>query len=173
MALGANCTQSVNYSILDTLFRKRAKLKVVPSDVFVDVGCGKGRVINYWLMNGYKNRIVGVELDPEIAELSRHRLRRFPNVEIIAGDINENIPDYASIFWLFNPFNEQIMMIFKRRLEERFLQRGNVKLLYYNCHQVRVFCDDPNWAVTDLGKINRLSAALITMTRAKSVAPAE
>jgi SAM-dependent methyltransferase len=163
-ALGMKGTQSAHYWTLDVLFRKRAKLQIGRSDVFVDVGCGKGRVINYWLHRGYTNRIVGVEIDPEIAELPRRRLERFPNVTIITGDICDNIPEDGTIFWLFNPFNEFVMRRFKRKLEEVFVDRRNVTLLYYLCYQVKLFHNDPNWRVRALGQVNRLPAALITMT---------
>jgi SAM-dependent methyltransferase len=163
-SIGMNGTQSAEYWMLDVLFKKRAKLAIRPSDVLVDVGCGKGRVINYWLMRGLTNRMIGVEIDSEVAELTRRRLQRFPNVSIVTGDINDNIPPDATIFWLYNPFNERIMREFKRSLEQMFADRRNVTLLYYLCHQVRLFRDDPIWNVTDLGSVNRLAAALINMT---------
>jgi SAM-dependent methyltransferase len=167
--IGANATQSAEYWMLDALFRKRARIEIKSSDVLVDVGCGKGRVINYWLMSGFTNRIVGVEIDPEIAEQTRRRLQRFPNVTILTGDILDNIPNDATFFWLYNPFNERIMRDFKLALEQIFGDRRDVTLLYYLCHQLRLFLDDRNWCVTELGSVNNLSAALIRMSPRVSI----
>ena len=161
---GANGTQSVEYWMLDVLFKKRSGLTIQPSDVLVDVGCGWGRVINFWLMQGYRNSLVGVELDPEVAEPTRQRLRRFDNVSIITGDIVDNIPSDATIFWLYNPFNEIMMAACKRKREALVSVRRNVTLLYDLCHQAHLFENDANWRVEDLGKLHHMRAALITMT---------
>ena len=56
--LGAHDTASGHYSVLSCIFRK---YKIKDSDVLVDVGCGKGRVINWWLKQGHQNRIIGMD----------------------------------------------------------------------------------------------------------------
>src|SRR5215467_3511629 len=56
---GAYATANSSYETVRKLFRER----VQPLDVLVDVGCGKGRVINAWLREDYANRLIGVELD--------------------------------------------------------------------------------------------------------------
>ncbi|MGC2143068.1 MAG: methyltransferase domain-containing protein [Candidatus Acidiferrum sp.] len=103
--LGAYATNNSSYGVIHTLFRGRVK----PSDVLVDVGCGKGRVINAWLAEGYANRMIGIELDPDVAAESRRRLRRFPNVSILTGEILANFPRDGTLFYLFNPFNAAMM----------------------------------------------------------------
>jgi SAM-dependent methyltransferase len=158
--LGAVMTGSSDYLQLDELFR-RARIRINPDDVLVDIGCGKGRVINYWLARGYRNRIVGLELDPEIAESVRRRTKPWPNVAIIAGDAIENLPEDGTVFYAYNPFNAAVMSRLKARMEALFLGKREVVLLYYNCHHKGVFEGDPAWRVESLGEVGPLPAALI------------
>jgi SAM-dependent methyltransferase len=137
---GAYATANSSYAAVLDLFRGRVK----PSDVLVDVGCGKGRVINAWLLEGYRNRLVGVELDPEVAARTRARLRRFSNVSIIGGDIISNFPDDGTLFYLYNPFDAPVMARFKHRLKESLSRRtlGEATVIYNNCRHARVFSED-------------------------------
>ncbi|MGB2622944.1 MAG: methyltransferase domain-containing protein [Candidatus Acidiferrum sp.] len=138
--LGAYATNNSSYGVIHTLFRGRVK----PSDVLVDVGCGKGRVINAWLAEGYANRMIGIELDPDVAAESRRRLRRFPNVSILTGEILANFPRDGTLFYLFNPFNAAMMSKFKETLKECLSSRSVPKatLVYYNSLHADVFAGD-------------------------------
>jgi hypothetical protein len=162
--LGADRTGSSDYQQLDELFR-RAKVDIKPADVLVDIGCGKGRVINYWLARGYRNRIVGLELDSDIADSVRRRIRSWPNVAIAAGDAVDNLPEDGTIFYAFNPFNAAVMARLKARMEALFRGTREVVLLYYNCHYTGVFENDPTWRVESLGEVGPLPAALITLMK--------
>jgi tRNA G46 methylase TrmB len=110
--IGARETANCDYEALSRIFANRIKA----SDVLVDIGCGKGRVINWWLHNGCRNRIIGIELDEEIANRTRQRLRRYKNVSIITGDAIQNLTADGTLFYLYNPFKEHIMEAFKKRL---------------------------------------------------------
>lgn len=143
--LGAHSTENSSYSSLKQIFDGVIK----SDDVLVDVGCGRGRVINWWLSQGLRNRIVGIELDENIANQTRHRLRRFENVEIIAGDALEQLPRDASLIYLYNPFDALVMQFFKHRVKET-LSRSNrnvTTLVYLNCKHLDVFEQDPHCSI--------------------------
>ena len=86
--LGAKNVTNTDYAYLSNVFKNRIK----PTDVLVDIGCGKGRVINFWLGCAPHNRIIGIELDDALAVKTRQRLRKRKNVTIISGDAISNIP---------------------------------------------------------------------------------
>ncbi|MFZ2199065.1 MAG: methyltransferase domain-containing protein [Thermodesulfovibrionales bacterium] len=140
--LGAYDTQSINYSVLSCIFRK---YKIKDSDVLVDVGCGKGRVINWWLKQGHQNRMIGLELDGAIAEQTRKRFESYKNVEIIYGNALENIPEYGTIFFLYNPFDRSSTRAFKDRLKEKV--RNRVQIIYANCEHLDAFSADTDWTI--------------------------
>lgn len=105
-------------------------------DVIVDVGCGKGRVINYLLSRKTKNRIVGVELDPDIAQSTAHRLRRYRNVTILTGNILDLWPEDATLFYLYNPFGEDVVRSVSQRLK---IHPRRFTVIYYNCVHRAIF----------------------------------
>lgn len=141
--LGIRDTASTDYAVLPLIFEGI----VQESDVLVDIGCGKGRVINWWLSQGLRNQIVGIELDEKVALKTQRRLRRHRNVQIIAGDALALLPDNGTLFYLFNPFNKPWVVAFKDRIAERSARRDARMILYYNCVHVDVFKSDPHWIV--------------------------
>jgi hypothetical protein len=138
---GAADVVNSQYSVLPHIFAGR----IGPSDVRVDVGCGKGRVINWWLSQRLRNRMVGIELDPDVASATETRLRRFSNVTIVNEDATAWMPDDASLVYMYSPFNAGVMRRFKQRLVEQFGQQG-ITLLYWNPQFVEVFFDDPHFS---------------------------
>ena len=143
--LGAVDTENTDYAVLPLMFDGLIR----DSDVLVDVGCGKGRVINWWLSRGYRNPIYGIELDPEIAQRTRARLKKVKNVTIITGNALDNIPHDATFFYLYNPFDAPVLRKFKTSLEESFGERRNIRLIYFNSVHVDVFKSDPRWEVKE------------------------
>jgi SAM-dependent methyltransferase len=154
--LGAYETESTDYAQLSYVFRCN-KVLVHESDVLVDVGCGKGRVINFWLGRGYRNRMVGIELDPEIADATRERLARYPNVEIVTADATQVLPADGTFFFLYNPFNEDAT----RRFVERLRHRRAIRVLYLHSKHANAFRDDPWWSVAELRATNGVPCVLI------------
>jgi SAM-dependent methyltransferase len=145
--LDAAITQSTHYWQLMKLLRE---VPINQSDILVDVGCGKGRVINCWLHMEYRNRIIGVELNPAVADWTRERLKAYPNVNIITGSILDHTPSHASFFFLYNPFGQGVMEKFKGYLRETSRNRPDLRVLYYNCVHRSLFDNDPDWEVQNL-----------------------
>jgi hypothetical protein len=135
----------MDYAQLSYLFVNN-DIPIRDNDVLVDVGCGKGRVINFWLGRGHRNRIVGVELDETIASVTRARLARFLNVEIISGDAAESVPADGTLFFLFNPFDQKVM----KRFAEQLKRSPHARIIYWYCMHVDIFKNDPWWIVADL-----------------------
>lgn len=137
----ATFTQSTDYSVLSKVF---TSINVSSNDSLVDVGCGKGRVIAWWLNNGYsKNKIIGTEINSAVAKETKRLFEKYSNVSIIEENIIDSCP-VASIYYLFNPFSEEIMLKFKNKLEKI---PGDIKVIYYNCLYLDLFLCDSNWNV--------------------------
>jgi SAM-dependent methyltransferase len=131
--LGAFHATNSPYEDLDRVF---AGVDVSPGDTIVDVGCGKGRSLN-WLVDHFPgNAIVGIELDPRLAAATARRLRRRANVTVVCGDATQVIPPAASIFYLFNPFDGEVM----ERFAAALLERGKpATIVYYNARFLAPF----------------------------------
>ena len=142
--LGAFHATNSPYEDLDRVFDG---VEVRPEDVIVDVGAGKGRSLN-WLLDRYPaNRIYGIELDPELAAATARRLRRYPNVTVVAADATRVIPPEGTVFYLFNPFDAEVTARFAQAL----LERGRpATIIYYNAKFLEPFRADDRFAVREL-----------------------
>jgi SAM-dependent methyltransferase len=93
-----------------TLRRVLSPDEVCPSDVFIDVGAGKGRVVLEAAAHYAFGSVMGLELSPELASVARANVSTSTNlrchhVEIIVGDATQfRIPDDVTVVFLYNPF---------------------------------------------------------------------
>jgi SAM-dependent methyltransferase len=170
-SLGAHACHSADYYQLKKIFDPRKGVAIRPDDVLVDVGCGTGRVINFFLHQGCRNKIYGLELDLDIASATAQRLNKFPNVTILPGDAIENLPADGTLFFLFNPFKGWVLEKFKQRMLERFSNNGRVRIVYYHSKFIDVFQNDPNWRIEELKPSNFYRGAMLTI-KPETVQPA-
>lgn len=115
--LGAYSTESTDYCWLDQIFKS---FPLQADDVFVDVGCGEGRVLTYLYLRGFRGPATGVELDPDIAQTAVNRTRGCANIQIHCGNILEaqDIIKNATAIYMFNPFDETMVSRFADMIEE-------------------------------------------------------
>jgi tRNA1(Val) A37 N6-methylase TrmN6 len=85
---------------------------VRPSDVFVELGCGKGRVVLDAARRYPFSRVVGVEFAPELSDVARRLVEqersrlRCRDVSIETMDATQySVPDDMTHAYLYNPFN--------------------------------------------------------------------
>jgi hypothetical protein len=141
--LGAYSFTNSDYASLGQMFNGL----IASDDVLVDIGSGRGRVLNFWLLAGHRGPIYGLELDEEYAAASARRLANHPNVRIIQGDAIENIPRDATCFYLFNPFDARAMTRFRDALTSRIARLERVRIVYYAPTCLDVWDRNPRWSV--------------------------
>lgn len=140
--LGSNDIYHSKYSALPIIFKC---VRIKRDDVLVDVGCGKGRVINYWLFRKYKNKIYGLELDRVIARQTAKHFSRMRNITIIPGNALLNIPSDGTVFYFYNPFSLEIVTQFEEILANIFKDKP-ITIIYYNPKSIEVF-DNNRWKI--------------------------
>lgn len=123
-----HAVEHTEWRYLNNVFQE---VEISKDDVLVDVGCGDGRVLAYWLHRGIKNRIVGIEIDPATALDTSRRFQRFKNVEILCGDAADLVRESSgTLFYLFNPFHGRPLERFASAF--RATQGSRVVLYCYN-----------------------------------------
>jgi len=139
---------NTGYDVLPVLFRDRVR----DEEVLVDVGCGKGRVLNWWLAHYPTHQIYGIELEQSVANKTRKRLRKYKNVKILIGDACSFIPADGSLFYLFNPFNAEVIQRFMSQLAKNPRAANGLtrRIIYQNCTCVHLFRDHPEFLVQDV-----------------------
>jgi cyclopropane fatty-acyl-phospholipid synthase-like methyltransferase len=95
---------TVNYS---TLWRILDHLALQPDDTFVDIGCGKGRIL--CCAARYRcNQVVGVDLSEQLCQIARANAARLHGrktpVEVHHGYAQEFDYRDATACYLFHPF---------------------------------------------------------------------
>jgi hypothetical protein len=114
---------------------KRMELK--PSDVLVDLGSGKGRVLCCAARMDLK-KVVGIEVNPVLnvdarQNLSNLRGRRTP-VEILEMLAQDYSYDGVTAIYMYNPFDRPIMEMAMNRVQESYRRAPRpFKIAYANC----------------------------------------
>jgi len=112
---------------------------VTDLDVFLDAGCGKGRMLLEAARHYRFQRVVGVELVPELLETAKMnveawRSRLYCPVELIESDIVDYaIPDDVTVIFLQNPFRGQPFRVFLDSLSASLSRRRRpLTVIYFN-----------------------------------------
>jgi tRNA G46 methylase TrmB len=97
--------EPMSYFALQRLLKQ---LLIVPGEVFVDIGCGRGRVVCVFARQRAIAKCVGVEYQVEYAKTAQKnaaklRGRKAP-ICIVEGNAAEQNYDDATLIFLFNPF---------------------------------------------------------------------
>ena len=138
------------YSGTPTLLFKDVHAPIINMDkdkvTYIDVGCGKGRVLIQALDAGFKN-LIGVEFVPDIAAQSRDNMalaigklnddtQKSINCQIISQDIRQyKYPNTPLILYLFNPFDPIIFQAFMDNLLKDLAENPRpMTLIYSNAH---------------------------------------
>jgi SAM-dependent methyltransferase len=123
--LGVEAPNRVHYDAggwLD-LFRALRPGEVGPNDVFLDLGCGKGRMVLLASRRPFR-RVIGVDISEHLIAIARRNLASFrlrprcDDVSLVTADALEyEIPPDVSVVYLNNPFREEIFDAVLARLK--------------------------------------------------------
>jgi SAM-dependent methyltransferase len=110
-----------------------------PTEIFIDLGCGAGRVLVLASCTGFRT-LIGVDIDPGLLECGSSNFDSFRRRFGVKSEVQlENvsaaryeIPCADSTIFLFNPFDPVVM--------EQFLERNRACL---NAVQVTFVCINP------------------------------
>jgi predicted RNA methylase len=118
------------------VWRIRRAMNLKPDDVFVDIGCGKGRIVCYMARRKIR-KAIGIEFDEPLAEAATRNVAtlRQPHapVEIRCGDAA--LADYteATVLLFYDPFGPDTMRATLAQIE-RSLQTNprDLTIVYYD-----------------------------------------
>jgi SAM-dependent methyltransferase len=161
--LGATHTVSTKHSLIPYLLGPILQ----DGDVFVDVGCGRGRVINWVLDDGRASAIYGMEIDKRFAAEVTKRHQRNDKVTVVAGNALEALPDSATLLYLWNPFDGSVMARFKERVIGKYDRLGTLerlRIVYHHARFIELWREDERCRIAriDLPAEEKTEAYLIT-----------
>lgn len=94
-------------------FRRIMRSLALPTDgTFVDVGCGRGRVLIMAAELGFQN-VIGIEYSPELCRVARQNLvgaARGADIRVIEQDAAlYSFERDQTVIYMFNPFGTEVM----------------------------------------------------------------
>jgi SAM-dependent methyltransferase len=98
-------------------------IEIGPDDGFVDIGCGKGRVLLQATRRPF-GRVLGVEYSPQLAEQARQlvanaKRQRCRSVEVIVADATRwEVPDDITVAYAYNALSGESLQQMLDRLAE-------------------------------------------------------
>lgn len=128
-AAHGNPYQAAWCSTIRTLMNLSFKKGIRPS-VFIDIGCGKGKVCFYAATTKKFKKIIGVEYERSLvdhAEEFRQRFLKYP-IEFLHKDATEfSLPDSEQcMVFMFNPFDATVMRLFLKNNLPSFRSQKHV-----------------------------------------------
>ena len=113
--------EAIDYRTFALVLRR---IVIHPGDVFLDYGCGMGRVIVLAARQPFR-RVIGVELSPRLCSIAEQNVRTAHKhlacsaVDIVNMDASAfAVPDDVSVVWLFSPFFGEVMKKVTARIRE-------------------------------------------------------
>ncbi len=131
---------------------------------FIDIGSGKGRAVFVAEFCGFR-KLTGVELDPELVFESRQNSKRYrmrqSESEILfhaANALEYRFTDEPTVFFLFNPFNGEVLRKIIRRIKAS--TKSQTLFVYMNPVYRSVFEEEGLQAVKELRTKHYLEAVI-------------
>ena len=139
--VGGTGSQSTRYMILKRVF---SHVTLTPQDVFLDVGCGKGRVLAFLIREKCPCPLYGIEHNPEVSRVVEAWTARYPQTKIMAGDALLLDYDPFTVLMIARPFLPKTFLSFVERLEQTV--KHPITLIYWVDQQSgHLLKDRPGW----------------------------
>lgn len=123
-------------------------LKLKPEDVFVDFGCGKGRVVFYVALQNIR-RVIGVELNQELINIAYRNLANFKfnkaAIKLIHCDAVYFKINDENIFFMFNPFGYETFKAVIENIKNSLVKNPRQIRIVYVLHWHRKLLRQQNW----------------------------
>ena len=139
--LGATGSQASNYFALDKIFNNQIFTK---GDKFIDIGCGKARVLAHLIDKKFPGKLYGIEINHSVAEFAKSWTSKYKNVTIIEGNVFKHNLDTYNIFFLGRPFETEYFIKFIDKFENEITRP--VKFFYWWDNQSGNYLNNrPGW----------------------------
>jgi tRNA A58 N-methylase Trm61 len=132
---------------------------IKPGMAFIDIGSGKGRAMLMAAAFPFQ-RIIGVEFATDLCAIAQANIVKFGSavpMEVICADaLAWELPDEASLVYLYNPFGEPLMRKFVDQVERSLKEHPRDLLVVYRnptCREVwrhwKVVHETPQFVVME------------------------
>ena len=139
----ATGSQSTRYWALDEVFKGMSFDK---GDKFIDIGCGKGRIIAEMIRLKFPGQLYGIELNPKVAEYAQSWAKKYDNIKIYSGDAFKHNYNEYNIIMMCRHFLEDMYITFLDKLESDITHPVTV-ILYVDNYMAKHVKNRPGWTM--------------------------
>ena len=159
--------EALNFYILETLLDNFRKLFPHEKSI-IDIGSGKGRVMVVAAHYGFKN-ITGVDFARELCAAAERNINKIKSqfrdttFTIYCKDIlNYTIDKGDKVFFLYNPFNKEIMEKLIEKIDRSVNQHPRtIYIIYANPQQKEVLLQNGYTEVFSIKKLRLLEGVIL------------
>ena len=163
---GGTGSDSTHYSALKKIF---SDVTLTSSDALIDVGCGKGRVIAFFLSENCPAQLYGIEYNEDVGKLAQEWTESYDQAHIMIGDALTLDYNPYTFLTLARSFLPKTFMEFIKHLEEN-LTHPITFISWYEQSTGRVLDNRPGWTKLQSGEIFRINGLrLYPMPQAYSI----
>lgn len=134
-------SESTKYIALKEMFKS---IDINDDTRFIDVGCGKGRVVNFVHCLNKNCQATGIEFNSDVANYAKSWADRKENVNIINGDAFSINCDDFDVFYFNRPFMEETFKQFAEKMVNEIKHPVTV-ICYADTYMSKYLKDKPNW----------------------------
>lgn len=139
--VGGTGSQSTHYLLLRRVF---SHVSLTASDSFMDVGCGKGRVLAYLIRKKCPCALYGIEYNETVGKIAADWTERYEQAHIIIGDALSCDYNAYTVLSLARSFLPKTFLAFAEHLEQTL--RHPVRLIYwYDQESGYLLKNRPGW----------------------------
>ena len=140
--IGGTGSQSTHYAFLKRIFDG---VGLTASDTFMDVGCGKGRVLAFLVREKCPCPLYGIEHNEAVGRLAQEWTGRYDQIHVIIGDALAHDYNPYTVLSLARSFLKQTFCAFVEHLERTMTHP--IRLVFW--YGQEYYCDlnvRPGWA---------------------------
>lgn len=150
--VGGTGSQSTHYTLLKRVF---SHVELKSNDVFLDVGCGKGRVLAFLVKEKCSCPIYGIEYNEEVGRIASEWAKKYEQIHIIIGDALQVDYNRFTVLSLARSFLPKTFLAFVERLEET-LTHPITLIYWYDQESGYLLKNRLGWTMTVREKITRI-----------------
>lgn len=122
-------------SFYGRLERMVSYLKLNSEDIFIDLGCGEGRVVFFLALQNIK-KVIGIEIDKGLIDSARRNLDNLKfhrsHIDLIQTDAAEYEFKEETVFFMFNPFGRKTFTQVRNHIRKSLIANPrNIRIVYY------------------------------------------
>lgn len=154
---GGTGSQSTHYVFLKKIF---AHVGLTASDVFMDVGCGKGRVLAFLIREKCPCPLYGIEHNESVGKITEEWTRRYEQVHIVIGDALTYDYNPFTVLSLARSLLQKTFVAFVEHLEQTMTHP--IRLIFW--YGQERYCDldnRPGWTMERREQVGRPLSLLV------------